>query len=298
MDEEQAVLNDTVDSPATEGENMGDIDFAAEEPQPEPAPENAPSSEKVETKSHEESVPYERFQEVNEKLKGFNEYRQKTDREKWELQQQLKELANKFESMQSKPEPPKPDFTPIQNKTVEEIQDMIDSNPIELFSTLAKQINWEQKEAMSQELQNFKNELIGMGQEYASKEQYNAAEKVARKYIEDNPEFDAMMRSGEIPKAMNENPLYMGNPVAVYEKLMADKKQDEAIAAAIKEAEEKWKANRQTITKAEVLPAGGGANPSGGGANDKLKDTSKHGGAISVIADMIRNNRRRAANGG
>ena len=118
-------------------------------------------------------------------------------------------------------------------------------------------------------------------------------EKTFTEYGKNNPSFNEMWDSGEIPKYMQDNP--GNNAISAHMMLMGDKRMEAAIAKAVKETEERVIKNFQAKKNATVISSTSAARAPGNGVDAEIKDTQPHGGFVSVAASRLAAMRRASA---
>ena len=118
-------------------------------------------------------------------------------------------------------------------------------------------------------------------------------EKTFTEYGKNNPSFNEMWDSGEIPKYMQDNP--GNNAISAHMMLMGDKRMEAAIAKAVKETEERVIKNFQAKKNATVISSTSAARAPGNGVDAEIKDTQPHGGFVSVAASRLADMRRASA---
>jgi len=124
-----------------------------------------------------------------------------------------------------------------------------------------------------------------------------ATEQTYAKFGEKNTDFRARWDSGEIKKFIDQNPGH--NPMSAYHEIISEEREksvqtriDEAVAKAKADTEKEVLARIQSKQKATVLGPGPAINPVRNEVNPELQDTKRHGGKVTVLADMLRSMRR------
>ena len=110
-------------------------------------------------------------------------------------------------------------------------------------------------------------------------------------YKEKNPDFEAMMNSGEIAKFLNDHPAH--NPISAHQFLTTEKKLNEAIESAKKATREETLKQLRAKKHAQVLGSGPGVSR-GPAQETELLDTKQKGGLTSVLATRLQQMRRKA----
>lgn len=124
-----------------------------------------------------------------------------------------------------------------------------------------------------------------------------ATEQTYMKFGEKNKDFRSRWDSGEIKRFIDQNPGH--NPMSAYHEIISEEREksvqtkiDEAVAKAKADTEKEVLARIQSKQKATVLGSGPAINPVRNEVNPKLQDTKRHGGKVTVLADMLRSMRR------
>ena len=135
--------------------------------------------------------------------------------------------------------------------------------------------------------------------EYREKERQRVEEERHRairdkqaKWLAENPKFTELVKDGTLEKIKKEDPFGLHDDYSAYLVWKAGEEK----AAAVKEAEEKHKANLKAKREAQTLTAGPAVTPSEP-VDPTLKDSKKFGGRTSVLAEKLAAMRRAAGSG-
>jgi len=186
-------------------------------------------------------------------------------------------LTQQIEALQKPQKEEKPAYKDMGAMTNEQLTEWQEDNPQEYVKNLSQQIRDEvRQEVLGEVTQNLE----------AQREQaeQKAIEKTYVTYAKDNPDFDGMWDSGELKSYMDENPGHTA--ISAHQMLTMEKRLQDAVEGATKEADKKAASNLKVKQKARVL----GSGPAAGGKvvgqiPAELKDTKKYGGLTKVLAD-------------
>lgn len=183
-------------------------------------------------------------------------------------EEKLRELETKLDGGEGKEGKDLP-YKDVSQMTAEEIQEWQEEDPKGFYANM---------------LQQAKHEIANeQRQEMSKQSKESAIAGTFEKYAKDNPDFDEMWDSGELKRFMEKNPGH--NAISAHMALTGQKKQQEAIDAAVKESEKRIMANIKAKGNAKVLGQGpSSARPSNDSSPPDLKDTKQYGGLTAVLA--------------
>lgn len=289
MDEGNAALN-AGGSPDSDGyPDFDNVDGSIQDSGAEGSPDEALNTEEcaddTKAKPHESSVPYDRFKEVNEKLKEHEGKRAEYERKMASLEGELRamqQIVARQTGQQQRPGQPaqqQPDFKNIASMTNEEVLEELEKEPLAFLGNLVRQVRHEATQHVMETLgkQGQQAKVRSVFDDYAGK----------------NPDMMEMIHTGELKRFMDENPYH--NAISAHSFLKAQKLQaqfDAEKQKAIEEAVKKKEADliKQYQTKGKLGTTLGGAPPPTGKAtpDDMLKNPDKYGGKENVLADRLR----------
>ena len=288
MDEGNAALN-AGGSPDSDGSpDFDNVDGSIQdgaEGSPDEALTTDESADDTKAKAHESSVPYDRFKEVNEKLKDHEGKRAEYERKMASLEGELRamqQIVARQPGHQQRPGQPAQqqlDHKNITSMTDEEVLEELEKAPLAFIGNLARQLRHETAQHVMETLgkQGHQAKVKSVFDEYAGK----------------NPDMMEMINTGELKKFMDQNPYH--NAISAHSFLKAQKLQSQFDAEkqkAIEEAVKKKEADliKQYQTKGRLGTTLGGAPPPAGKAtpDDMLKNPDKYGGKENVLADRLR----------
>lgn len=251
---EQAVEPLTTEEGGTEGlEELSGTEVGEEAP--------------VETKTAHDSVPYDRFSQKNDQWKEAQERAHRAELE-------VARLRGIQEASAPKAEAAKPDYEDITQWDDDVLRDKFDENPKAVLATVARQVEAEVLRSVDEKQQQ--NSQAAMRQ---TTEQQQA--QTYRKYADGNPDFEKMWDSGEIKRHMNENP--GNNAISSHLILTAEAR----TAAAVKKAQAEMTKNMKTKQGLKTLGSGPSTPPSRNAQDERLNNSSKHGGDYSVLVKRM-----------
>lgn len=188
----------------------------------------------------------------------------------------LQERLEALEKAQTKT----PEEEDLQPPDMSELtEDLFEDDPAKAFKLMQQQ-----QEYLVEKTKRETEALVKQQfEERQEAEKIKAVEKEYSEYAQKNPDFDEMWDSGEIQAFIDEHPGHTA--ISAHMAMTQEKKVQEAVDAALKDAEKNASNNRKTKQQAQVL----GSGPSAGGyaANKvpaELKDTKKYGGLAAVLA--------------
>lgn len=139
--------------------------------------------------------------------------------------------------------------------------------------------------------------LQDLKQQAAVTAKKTAQEQTYLNFGQKHEDFRTRWESGEIKKYIAENPGH--NPMSAYHELVAADRDksvqaqiDEAVAKAKAETEREVLARIQSKQKAAVLGAGPATTPVRTEIDSELQDTKRHGGKVTVLANILHGMRR------
>jgi len=286
MSEETVALN-TEGSPDSDGyPDFDNVDGSIEESAQEGSPDEALNTDKesaAETaKPHEEAIPYERFKEVNERVKDL-------DGKHAEAMRQVAQLEGQIRAMQTMGRTPpgemrqapqeQVDFKNIAAMTDEQVLDEFEKQPIAFLGNLVRQVRHETT-------QHIMNTLGKKNQEQGVKSTFE-------NYAKENPDFIEMVQSGELKKFMDANPFH--NAISAHSFLSAQKKvsgfesqKQQAIEEAVKKREADLIKQYQTKGKLSTTLGQTPAPKAKASPDDMLQNPDKYGGRENVLVERLR----------
>jgi hypothetical protein len=186
------------------------------------------------------------------------------------------------------------DYEDLTKLSKDEVLDRLSEDPLSVLANFARQVRHEVRADVLKEV------------EEANATQ--SVEKTYQSYSEANPDFQAMLRSGEIDRYIANNPGH--NPISAHMALTEEKRIADAVEKAKKEADtdaekaakEKAAAEKkvaeeaakQAKAKQDAKTLSGGP-ARGGGSGDiapELKDPKAFGGATAVITQRLQARRK------
>ena len=197
-----------------------------------------------------------------------------------ERQAEIEELRSEVNRLKSVPkeEPAaKLPYVDITQMEVEKLQEWQVEDPKGYAANLYAQMRYE----LAQET----------AQQTGQQRQKETFQKDVASYREKNPDFDVMMKSGEIQKFLADHPAH--NPLSAHQFLTVEKRLNEAVESARKEEREKIFAQVKAKKHAQVLGSGPAVS-SGPAEDDEIKDTKSRGGLTSVLSNRLALMRRKA----
>lgn len=139
--------------------------------------------------------------------------------------------------------------------------------------------------------------LVDMQRQSEATSRRNAIEQTYARFAEKNPDFRSRWETGEIKKFIERNPGH--NPMSAYHDIISEDREksvqtriDEAVAKAKTDTEKEVLARIKSKQKANVLGAGPAITPVRDEDASSLNDTKRHGGKVTVLANMLRSMRR------
>lgn len=214
-----------------------------------------------------------RFQELRTERDEFREKLARTEGENVALKDQI---AKATPAVTSDSTATGFDMTKMSS---EEIHDQFAEEPGALFGNFAVQLAQEVKQYVDQGL--------------TQKSQATKVEETFSQYTKDNPDFDGMWKSGEITKYINAHPGH--TPISAHQILTGEAKINKAVEEAVKAKEKQIMADLKVKRNAAVLGEGPSAPAnSSREAPAELKDTKKHGGLNTVLAQRLARMRQAA----
>jgi hypothetical protein len=180
------------------------------------------------------------------------------------------------------PKPEKLPFVDITTKSKAELLEWQEEDPVGYAANLYKQMQYEIEKSIVSKAQAARTQAEWAAQRAAVKTTYEAYEKR-------NPDFRQMWDSGQIVDFMSKNPGH--NAISAHRMLTEQARIDAAVKAAreaaVKETEEKVRADFLAKRNATVIPDGGTLK-STGEVPDELKNPDKYGGRVSAGAERLR----------
>ena len=184
-------------------------------------------------------------------------------------------LTQQIEALQKPQKEEKPAYKDMGAMTNEQLLEWQEENPQEYVKNLSQQIRDEvRREVLGEVTQSLEAQ-----REQAERK---AIEKTYVSYAKENPDFDEMWDGGELTSYMDENPGHTA--ISAHQMLTMEKRIQDAVEEATKDAEKKAASNLKVKQNARVL----GSGPSAGGKAvgqipAELKDTKKYGGLTAVL---------------
>lgn len=139
--------------------------------------------------------------------------------------------------------------------------------------------------------------LVDMQRQSEATSRRNATEQTYARFAEKNPDFRSRWETGEIKKFIERNPGH--NPMSAYHDIISEDREksvqtriDEAVAKAKTDTEKEVLARIKSKQKANVLGAGPAITPVRDEDASSLNDTKRHGGKVTVLANMLQSMRR------
>jgi len=139
--------------------------------------------------------------------------------------------------------------------------------------------------------------LVDMQRQLEATSRRNATEQTYARFAEKNPDFRSRWDSGEIKRFIDQNPGH--NPMSAYHEIISEDREksvqtriDEAVAKAKTDTEKEVLARIKSKQKANVLGAGPAITPVRDEDASSLNDTKRHGGKVTVLANMLQSMRR------
>jgi hypothetical protein len=166
-------------------------------------------------------------------------------------------------------------FKDINTLSEEEIAEWQATDLKGFNSNLKAQAVWESRQALQKEVQQ--REVMGKVQ------------RTLEDYKSKNPDFDDLWNKGELQRYMETHPGH--NIISAHMALTEESRVKAAVDAAVKAATDKQLADFKAKQQTRVLGSGPAGAPSTG-EDTRLKDTIKHGGKVTVLADKLRNMRQ------
>jgi len=250
-----------------------DIDFddLLEEGADESSEETLKTDETGQEKTSEEDVPFHkhpRWQEVQA--------------EKEQLKTEVAAIKAEMQRLQSGIQAPptveqKRPYVDITTMEPEKLQEWQVEDPKGYAANLYAQMRYELFNEAEQKSRNQKKQ--------------EGFETDVMAYKKSNPDFEEMLKNGEIGKFLNEHPAH--NPISAHQALTAEKKLNEAIESAKKEAREETLKQLRAKKHSQVLGSGPAVSR-GPAEENELKDTKQKGGLTSVLAGRLAQMRRKA----
>lgn len=232
-----------------------------------------------ETKEDDRFDKHPRFQELRTNIEQLKERAIRAEA-KLEVLGKDKEPESSYVPGES------PDFDNIVDMEDDQIREKFEENPKQFLANFGRQVAFEVKGAL----------LKTIDERDQSKSFQGRVNKTYSDFGGKNADFQTMIDSGRISGFINENPGH--NAISAYHELKtedSETKIQERINKAVKEKEEKLRADFKVKREASVLGDGG----SGGSLNvphntpPELVDTKKHGGLTNALVARLR--ARRAA---
>ena len=271
--------------PVTNNEELMDtlteeMNMQSDEATSEPSSEEEETSAKTDEsevpakgKSHEKFIPYERFEEVNTRMKSSEE-------SNITLQNKLSNLEGKFEQMQksspAQPAEAKPDFDDLSAKTDDQLRDMFEENPKEVLGNLARQVRHE-----------VETDILGKLNQQAQQNKAKTSEQrqwdAINKYSDDNPGFVEKWNDGTLQNYMATRPGMTA--MHAFTELQAEGNIKSASEKAVKEAEARWKKNIEAKKNlGSTLGSGPPSRMKSVAEDSTLQNTKTAGGTNAVLA--------------
>ena len=169
------------------------------------------------------------------------------------------------------------DPDPARNKEL--LQEWMEDDPVGYAANLYQQIYHEIN--------------TDMAEKQASSQRTTSIEGTYKEFETENPDFKVMWDSGQIKEFMSTHPGH--NAMSAYLSMNKEKSTADAVAKAVKEAEERVKKNFQAKRNATVISDGGSVKTDG--EPDELKHPDKYGGVVAVGAARLARLRQAAAGG-
>lgn len=200
-------------------------------------------------------------------------------REKNELKQKLAELDARVTTGAKPPEPVKPAYEDLSTLGDEDILNKFNEDPKGFLANFAKQVHAEVKNDLMQQ-QDLRD------QERQAQLQEQQTRSTFEKYSKENTDFLEMWNNGDIPKFMEDNPGH--NAISAHQLMTAQKRIDEAVQTAVKEAEERVTKNYQ-LKRTNAVLGSTAATPGRGVPRvpPELKDPKAYGGVTTVLAQRL-----------
>lgn len=226
-------------------------------------PEEAGVAGEVETGSkHEESVPYDRFQEVvhrgREREAAFDA--------------KIAALDKEISGMKAQPQGDQKDFLDVSELDSDKIRDMWDDDPKGMYGNLARQIR---AEIMGE----VKGHLTSEQKSYEKETAISRERKTLETYVDENrTSFTKLWNTGEIQAFVDQNPGH--NYISAHQLLTAAEN-----AATIKKT-----AQEETLAKLRAKQGAGSmsATPQKSTGkreyDDQMRNPDKYGGPDAVLA--------------
>lgn len=236
------------------------------------------------SKDKETFQDHPRFQELIQQKNDNLERAIKAEARLETLEKQQAEILKAVRTPQPNQQVPDKGLVDIFKMSDEQIIDAIEKNPKGFLANFGKQI----QQSVIQTLTKTGQANQAQAQKQA---QEKAIEQLYSKYEKENPDFVEMWEKGSIQEFMEKNPGH--TPISAHKMIKLEGEKTAAVEKARKEEAEKLaKAARRGR---RVILSGGpsGAPPNGTNSDADLKDTTKHGGLMRVLA-----NRSLARSGG
>jgi len=185
-------------------------------------------------------------------------------------------LTKQIEALQKPQKETKPAYKDMGAMTKEALLEWQEEDPLGYVRNLALQVRDETRQDVLEEV----TQTLEAQREQAERQ---AIEKTYTTYAQKNPDFDDMWDSGELKSFMDDNPGHTA--ISAHQMLTMEKRIQEAVEVATKDASKKAVSNLKAKQNARVL----GSGPSAGGKvvgqiPAELRDTKKYGGLTAVLA--------------
>ena len=283
MSEEQGTLTDSggpSQPEATVQPSSDDLISTVDFPLPikEIPPEEAKKTEeadKTEDKEKEAEAAKEPEKKVDEDRFDKHPRFQQLIKDRNEQKGLIAGLTKQIEALQKPQKEVKPAYKDMGAMTKEALLEWQEEDPIGYVRNIAQQVRAETREDVLAEV----TQTLEAQREQAERQ---AIEKTYTTYAQKNPDFDDMWDSGELKSFMDDNPGHTA--ISAHQMLTMEKRVQEAVETATKDASKKAVSNLKAKQNARVL----GSGPSAGGKAVgqipvELQDTKKYGGLATVL---------------
>lgn len=250
--------------------------------------EGQESAESKESKESGEKTDEETDKELSgqedrfDKHPRFKEIRTRADNAEKRVTQLEAKIERLLEGQTQKPGKEELPFKDINKMSAEELLDFQAENPHAYYQNVLAQAKHE------------------LGSDFDSRLEQRSSEDAIvdtfQRFADDHPDFDEMWDRGELKAFMDQNPGH--NAISAYQILTLDKTIEDAVDKAVKEAEKKFTANQRAKRESKSLSGG----PQTTGTQDapkdsELQDSTKFGGKTRVLANRLREFRKKQAAG-
>jgi len=278
-------------TPMKDGDLVSTTEFVTVQEPEQPAEkaeggeQETPEGEGDGEKQTSESVPYERFQE---KVSQFNDLQSKIA----EIEKENATLKGKIEGISTtKPAEEtqdKPNYIPLQGKTVDDIREWAEDDPLGFYANLAAQIQHETLRHVTGKVDS----------RLETRDQARTLEESYSQFAAKHDDFKPLLDSGQLDQYVKNNP---GHSVfSAYHALTEGSQKEaqenainEAVAKAVAAKEQEFKQNQKA--KREIRTVSNSTTTTPHNRADELKNLSKtHGNVVGGLAAMLKNMRARA----